>query len=102
MMKFYSDYNQVKLRQVKALLDEANIPSFVKNEFIQGAAGEIPPHEALPEVWLIDAGNLPQAQAIVDELERELAEPKADWRCDQCGESNEGQFKICWQCQHAN
>jgi hypothetical protein len=100
MEKFYSDYNQVKTRQIKALLEDANIPCFMKNEFIQGASGEIPPHETLPELWLIDGQWRSKAQRLVDELEKDLANSsKIDWTCSNCKEVNEGQFMICWQCQ---
>lgn len=101
MQKFYSDYNQVKLRQIKAMLDDAGIPSFVKNEFIQGASGEIPPHETLPEIWLIDNEWAPKAQALVEQLEKDLNADSADWICKECNETNEGQFLICWQCEHS-
>ncbi len=101
MERFYSDYNQVKVRQIKALLDEAKIPSFIKNEYIQGASGELPPHETLPEVWLLDGEWRSKAQQIVDQMEVDLAEYKGiEWVCKECGETNEGQFMICWQCQH--
>lgn len=99
MQKFYSDYNQVKVRQIKALLDDANIPCFIKNEFIQGAAGELPPHETVPEIWLIDKQWETKAQVLVDELETSLAQNKPTWFCSNCGESNEGQFLICWNCE---
>lgn len=100
MEKFYSDYNQIKLRQIKLLLDEAKIPCFIKNEYIQGASGEIPPHETLPEIWLTDNTWRPKAQKLVDELNEELIAAKGQtWLCDGCGEQNEGEFMICWQCQ---
>jgi len=102
MQKFYSDYNQVKVRQVKALLDDAGVPCFVKNEYIQGASGEVPPHETLPEVWLIDNRYLSDAQALLEQLESDLSEhADTPWTCKQCAEENEGQFMICWQCQAA-
>jgi cytochrome c556 len=101
MQKFYSDYNQVKVRQIKAILDDAGIPCFMKNEFIQGASGEVPPHETLPEIWLRDNSWEAKAQRLVDELEKELAEyADIEWTCEGCEEQNEGQFMICWQCQH--
>jgi len=99
MQKFYSDYDQVKVRRIKALLDDARIPCFIKNEFIQGAAGELPPHETLPEIWLIDNQWAPRAQAVVDELEANLALNKNDWVCGNCGEVNESQFMVCWKCE---
>ena len=100
MERFYSDYNQVKVRQIKAMLDDANIPCFIKNEFIQGASGEIPPHETLPEIWLVDSQWRNKAEKMLDELEQDLANSSdAEWHCSACNESNDGQFMICWQCQ---
>lgn len=100
MEKFYTDYNQVKVRQIKALLDDAKVPCFIKNEYIQGASGEIPHQETLPELWLMDGEWRGKAQKIVDELEHDLANTSdIEWKCDSCLESNEGQFMICWQCQ---
>ena len=99
MQKFYSDYNQVKTRQIKEMLIDEGIPCFIKNEFIQGASGEIPPHETLPEIWLIDGQHQEQAMALVDELEKSLSDTDKDWTCGSCEEINEGQFLICWQCE---
>ncbi|MFQ3249408.1 MAG: hypothetical protein ACI9O6_001216 [Glaciecola sp.] len=100
MQKFYSDYNQVKVRQVKCLLDDAGIPCFVKNEYIQGASGEIPPHETLPEVWLVDDSWLPKAIELLKQMEQDLSEHSEEvWQCENCQEANEGQFLICWQCE---
>ncbi|MDT0593458.1 DUF2007 domain-containing protein [Glaciecola petra] len=100
MKRFYADYNLVKMRQIKELLDDAKIPSFIKNEYIQGASGEIPPHEALPEIWLVDETWWEKAQGIVDELEQDLSfNTGTVWYCGRCDEHNEGQFMVCWKCQ---
>lgn len=100
MKKFYTDYNQIKTRQIKAMLEEANIPCFMKNEYIQGASGEIPHHETLPEIWLVDDQWRPKAQQLVDQLEHDLANSSnVEWNCTSCKEVNEGNFMICWQCQ---
>ncbi|MFT4654386.1 MAG: hypothetical protein ACJA0G_001385 [Kangiellaceae bacterium] len=101
MEKFYSDYNQIKVREIKAMLDDAGIPCFMKNEFIQGASGEIPHQETLPEIWLMDPQWRNKAQQLVDTLEQDLDNASdVDWHCSSCREVNEGQFMICWQCQH--
>lgn len=98
MQKFYSDYNQMKTRQVKELLDEANIPCMLKNEYIQGASGEIPPHETLLEVWLLDASWTDKAKKLLLQFEQDLSD-QSDWFCETCKEYNEAQFKVCWKCQ---
>lgn len=102
MKKFYSDYNQIKVRQIKAILDDAGIPNFLKNEYIQGASGEIPPHEALPEIWLTDPDvHTAKANKLVAQMLDDLAQfDNTDWVCNQCSQTNEAPFLICWQCQH--
>lgn len=102
MERFYCDYNQVKLMQVKDMLDDAGVPCFVKNEFIQGASGEIPPHEALPEIWLQDSGWLNKATKLLQQLEGDLANfDPTTWLCTECNEQCDGEFMICWNCQHS-
>lgn len=99
MKKFYSDYNQVKVRLIKAMLDDAGIPNFMKNEFIQGASGEIPPQEALPEVWLVYPCDIDMAEQMLSEIEHDIENlGDEDWVCSSCKEKNESEFVICWQC----
>ncbi|MET1218705.1 MAG: DUF2007 domain-containing protein [Glaciecola sp.] len=101
MAKFYSDHQLYKVHAVKQCLDEAGIPNFIKNEFAQGAIGELSAVDNQPEVWLTDESWRSYAQKCLTELI--LTEPAdnndIDWHCRECGEVNEGQFGVCWQCQ---
>ena len=54
MPVFYYDAQVFKVYQVKQLLDDAHIPCLVKNDFAQGAVGEIAPLDSAPEIWLVD------------------------------------------------
>nr|WP_136250367.1 DUF2007 domain-containing protein [Ningiella ruwaisensis] len=102
MKRFYKDFDQFRVRQIFELLEDAGIPCTIKNEFIQGASGEIPHHEALPEVWLIDAQWETKATKLLREFESDLQShdaPASDWACRCCHEVNEPQFRICWKCE---
>jgi hypothetical protein len=102
MKRFYKDFNQFKVRQIYTLLMDAGIPCTIKNEFIQGASGEIPHHEALPEVWLLDADWEPKAQTLMAQFDKDVAAEDVlpfDWTCERCEQTNEPQFRICWQCE---
>jgi hypothetical protein len=102
MKRFYKDFNQFKVRQIYTLLTDAGIPCTIKNEFIQGASGEIPHHEALPEVWLLDADWEPKAEALMAQFDEDVAAEDVlpfDWICENCKQSNERQFRICWKCE---
>ena len=104
MQRFFRHHDRFHVYQVKSILDEAGIPCFVKNELVQGAIGEIPPMDSEPEIWLQDDEWQPKAQRVIKRFYEEQAEissdNKNDWACLHCGQMNEYQFAICWQCQN--
>ncbi len=61
-------------------------------------AGELPPVECWPELWIVEDERLAEAGAI---LKKTLAPVKAVrklWICSGCDEQIEGQFSECWAC----
>ena len=76
------------------LLREAGIAASVQRQFLSGVAGEIPPDQCLPEIWVTFDEQLAQARTLLDEL---LSLPQRRWRCV-CGELVEGGFESCWNC----
>ena len=60
-----------------------------------GIAGEIPPDQALPEVWLDDDSRHAEACALFD---RWMHPPERRWACPGCGEVVDGPFDACWNC----
>ncbi|MCW8828501.1 MAG: DUF2007 domain-containing protein [Gammaproteobacteria bacterium] len=91
----YTTSNTLLVNHVRNLLEAEGITVRMKNEFLGGGAGELPPTEAWPELWVAEA-DYPAAKRVVDELGQEHSLPA--WRCPACGESIEGQFSACWNC----
>lgn len=77
------------------VLCEAGYPATVERHYLIGAAGELPPGECLPEVWLRHPEHEAPARALLDALARV---PQRHWRCPACGETVEGGFEQCWAC----
>lgn len=77
------------------MLRHAGIDASVQRAYASGIAGEIPPDQALPEVWIADDDQLDAARALLHEL-RHL--PFRRWVCRNCGELIEGAFTQCWRC----
>lgn len=104
MKRFYQDYNRFRVYQVQHVLEEAGIPCVIKNEMLSGAGGEIPLHEAMPEVWLLDDEWLAKAETVLEKFEQELGltKDKGDWVCKGCLEHNDAEFGVCWNCSEAN
>ena len=79
------------------LLREAGIAASVQRQFLTSVAGEIPPDQCLPEIWVTHDEQHGQARALSEEL---LHLPQRRWRCA-CGELVEGGFESCWNCGRA-
>ncbi len=77
------------------LLCEAGIPATVQRQYLSSAAGQLPPSECLPEIWLDYDEHLERGRALLRELEHL---PQHQWHCPSCGEWIEGGFEQCWNC----
>ena len=76
-------------------LSSAGIDATVQRAYASGIAGEIPPDQSLPEVWVLDDERVAAARALLDEL-RHL--PWRRWACTRCREIVDGPFEQCWNC----
>ena len=76
------------------MLRQAGITASLQRQFLSSAAGELPPDQCLPEVWITDDGQLEEARRLLDQL---LSVPQRRWHCA-CGELVEGGFESCWSC----
>jgi hypothetical protein len=77
------------------LLTQEGFDATVQRPFASSIAGEIPPDQALPEVWLLDDERYEAARRRLNELQHPA--PRR-WVCRQCQELIEGPFEQCWNC----
>ena len=98
MIKVFSAQDFIEVAFWKNYLEQQGIACQIKNEFIGGAAGELPPIECWPELWIDDDRD--EAIAKKHLLSDPLGEQQlATWECAFCGEQSEGQFTHCWFCE---
>lgn len=90
----YSNQQLFLVTNAKNILQAAGIDAQIKNEFIAGAAGDISPFDAWPELW-VEARHVRQAKQLISTMDSDEA---PDWRCNQCGEENGSAFDLCWHC----
>lgn len=96
-MRVYSAATPPEAHIVCELLKSRHIDCEVRGEGLFGLQGEVPFGEnSEPYIWLLDEQQLPLAQAIIAEFRSKQA--GSDWPCKECGELNEAQFGVCWQC----
>jgi hypothetical protein len=99
MKMVYCNENHFIVNNVKNLIEAQGIRSFIKNEFSQGAVGEISAFDAWPEVWVFDDADSERAEAIAQAAQ---CSSGADWVCKKCAEKNDPSFETCWHCQSEN
>ena len=75
-------------------LQQAGFSASVQRYYLSGIAGELPPDQCLPEVWLTHDADEQHARELLHTLQNM---PQRRWVC-RCGETVEGGFEQCWNC----
>jgi len=76
-------------------LVQAGVDATVQRAYASGIAGEIPPDQSLPEVWVMDDAHWDRAVQLLNELRS----PRQHlWVCRACHERIDGAFEQCWNC----
>jgi hypothetical protein len=77
------------------MLSGAGFAVTVQRAFASSIAGEIPPDQALPELWLTDESQFKAAGHLLQALQNP---PERRWACAGCAEVVDGPFDQCWNC----
>ncbi|WP_444895823.1 DUF2007 domain-containing protein [Microbulbifer sp. ANSA003] len=94
MKLIYTHENRLLVELAKSRLEVAGIKTRLKNEYAQGATGELAPNQVWPELWLERDRDLERARQVLAEAEVD----SNSWFCQACGEDNGAAFDYCWQC----
>ena len=98
MKRVYSAENGLMMDYLQGLLEDRGIHCMVRNQLLSGAAGELPPIETWPTLWVLDDRDEDLAQRLITEALQGPARDQEGWSCPQCGEDIEPQFSQCWRC----
>ncbi|MDO9165987.1 MAG: DUF2007 domain-containing protein [Rhodoferax sp.] len=75
-------------------LSVEGIAASVQRQYLAGVAGQLPPDQCLPEVWIHHPAQEARARELLHHLQHV---PQHRWLCT-CGELVEGGFEQCWSC----
>ena len=87
----------ITVTHFKNLLESEGIACRIRNEHLGSIAGEMPLGEIWPELWIVNELDFDRAKQLIDGAAEDES-PSRPWRCKRCGEENEGQFAVCWNC----
>lgn len=79
-------------------LCQAGVSTTVQRAFAGSIAGELPPDQALPELWVDDDDDLQRAGSMLEAFRHP---PSQLWACPGCREIIDGPFQQCWNCGQA-
>jgi hypothetical protein len=77
------------------MLRDQGLDASMQRYFLSGAAGDLPPDQCLPEIWVQDDAQQARGKEILADI---LRIPQRNWLCRACGERVEGGFEQCWNC----
>jgi hypothetical protein len=98
MKRVYSAKDPLMVGHLRNVLVLHGIQCVTRKLDLTAAAGELPPVECWPELWIIDDEQLAEAQAILKKTLAPVEAVRKLWECSACGEQIEGQFSECWKC----
>ncbi len=72
--EIYSHHNPFLVGHLQSVLESEGIACFVKNSYLSGAMGELPPTAVWPELWVIhDASFLRATKLLSDWIQEDHA-----------------------------
>jgi len=97
MKRVYAHDNYFFVFNIRNILENNGIRCEVRNDIMSSAAGEVPPIEVWPEVWVLHEADYEIAEQLIKE--NLIGDPAAtSWFCQKCGETNAPAFELCWKC----
>lgn len=67
MIKVYESFDFMQAGRIRSLLESQGIKTFMKNEFLSGALGELPFQEVAPQVFILHERDLERALRLIQE-----------------------------------
>ncbi len=76
-------------------LGAVGIRASVQRAYTGSIAGELPPDQCLPEVWVTEDAQCEPARTLLASWQQL---PHRLWACPACHEIVDGPFETCWNC----
>lgn len=97
MKEVWSGADPLLAAHLREVLEDAGIRTLLRNEYLSGGAGELPPTETWPQLLVLEDDDAERAGTLLAAALAPSAQ-RSPWRCARCGERHEAQFAACWRC----
>ena len=100
MKELFRERDYTKVGYFQSVLEAEGIATIVKNKHLtMSGLSEIPIPEFFPALCVIDDGDYGRALDIIRrQIEDNSKGADLEIECPACGETNPGNFDLCWSC----
>jgi hypothetical protein len=101
MRKVHSALDPLAVANLRNLLLREGIETEVRTPFLAAASGDLPFTECWSQLWVVNDEDNDRAVELIRAALARRAGAGRPWKCPGCGETVDGQFEACWQCETA-
>lgn len=98
MREVFASQDFTRVGYYKSVLDEAGIPTFIRNEFSNNSVDGLQGPAIYPALCVVIDEDFDEAMKILGEIFYALPTQNPDWKCPKCLAEVPGNFDSCWQC----
>ena len=100
MKELFRERDFTKVGYFQSVLEAEGIATIVRNkDLTMSGLTEIPIPEFFPALCVMDEGDYPRAMEIIRlHLTENAKDADLEIVCPACGETNPGNFDLCWSC----
>lgn len=100
MKELFRERDYTRVGYYQSVLEEAGIPTHVRNKDLVGIMTEVPIPDFFPALCVVhDEDHAHALQILKDRVAVDEAKPKEEWKCASCEADNPGNFEVCWSCE---
>ena len=102
MRELFREQDITRVSYFKAVLEDHGILTMIRNEHLTASGlSEIPIPELFPTLCIMNDDDYDEAVRIIREhLNENHINSDKEISCISCGETNPGNFDICWSCNN--
>lgn len=98
MKEIVCDRDYTIVGYYRSVLEEAQIPCFIRNEHSHNSLTDLPSPLFFPVLCVAEDEDYDRAKALIDERRHPQAVTGPDWKCASCSEEVPSSFDLCWKC----
>lgn len=98
MILAYRAPNAISAAMLVEALRVAGVPAMTTGDGSDIGFGDLPADSLMIDIYVPESQKS-EARAAIEEAQTRDENPLVTWNCSACGEGNEQNLELCWNCQ---